>query len=345
MKNKRIAIVGGGIMGRLLSLHCAEKKYHVSLFDKNDEEGRGTCSYAAAGMLAPYAELEKAEEEVFTLGISSFALWPKILQKWGKNVFYQKKGTIVIAHSQEQKELEHLASKMKKYQAIAHSFIQPLSGSDIQNIEPHLPKKFQKGLFLSEEAHLDVRSLLRTLKDELSSFENVNLHFHTLVSEIKSGKILLESEWIDFDLVFDCRGLGAQDDLKDLRGVRGEIMRIKSEEVSLSRPVRLLHPRYPLYIVPLENHEYILGATLIESESTKNISVQSVLELLSAAYSIHTGFAEAEVLEFTAQLRPGFSDNVPKIIQEDEKLIRINGLYRHGFLSSPALCERAMALL
>ena len=54
----------------------------------------------------------------------------------------------------------------------------------------------------------------------------------------------------DADIVVDCRGLAARDALPDLRGVRGEMIVVRSPDVSLSRPVRMLHPRMPLYIVP-----------------------------------------------------------------------------------------------
>ncbi|MBI2027757.1 MAG: FAD-dependent oxidoreductase [Deltaproteobacteria bacterium] len=346
MKKQKVAIVGGGILGRLLALTLIERredKLELSLFDKNIESGFGSCSFTAAGMLAPFAELEKAETEVFKLGFESLSLWPLILKKWCCDVFYRNSGTLVVAHTQEQQDLDLLSSKMRKYENYS-SEIQPLTSSDIQNLEPDLSKKFQRGLYICHEAHLDVRALLPSLSQALSAYRNVHQNFGIYVDDVQAGKILLGNQWVDFDWVFDCRGLGAQGALHGLRGVRGEIMKVRAPEVLLNRPIRLLHPRYPLYVVPLENQEYILGATLIESESTDNISVQSVLELLSAAYSIHSGFAEAQVLEFSAQLRPAFSDHCPRVIVEDQKFLRINGLYRHGYLVSPALCEKVVSI-
>ena len=52
------------------------------------------------------------------------------------------------------------------------------------------------------------------------------------------------------DWTIDCRGLAAQDSLPDLRGVKGEMLVLSTKEIVLSRPVRLLHPRQPVYIVP-----------------------------------------------------------------------------------------------
>jgi glycine oxidase len=112
---------------------------------------------------------------------------------------------------------------------------------------------------------------------------------------------------------------------------------IETSEVKLSRPVRLIHPRWPLYVIPREDDRFMLGATSIEAEDT-GVSVRSALELLGAAYAVHPAFAEARVVEFGSGLRPAFPDNLPRI-KIDERRIAVNGLYRHGFLVAPALAE------
>ena len=143
----------------------------------------------------------------------------------------------------------------------------------------------------------------------------------------------------DADLVIDCRGLAAKDHLPNLRGVRGERIVVKSREVKLSRPVRLLHPRFPLYVVPWGDGVYMIGATVIESEETGPISVRSALDLLSAAYALDPAFAEAEIVLQGAGARPAFPDNRPRIMVGG-RYIYVNGLYRHGFLLAPILAER-----
>jgi glycine oxidase len=139
-------------------------------------------------------------------------------------------------------------------------------------------------------------------------------------------------------LIVDCRGLGARHGLTDLRGVRGERLLIRSADVSFSRPVRLLHPRYPLYVVPWGGNRYLVGATMIESEDAGPVSVRSALELLGAAYALHPAFGEAEVLEMSAGVRPAFPDNVPRArVGDGGRIIMVNGAYRHGYLLAPVL--------
>jgi glycine oxidase len=138
-------------------------------------------------------------------------------------------------------------------------------------------------------------------------------------------------------IVIDCRGIAARDTQPALRGVKGEMILIESSEVTLTRPVRLIHPRWPLYVIPREDNLFMLGATSIETEDT-GVSVRSALELLGAAYAVHPAFAEARIVEFGSALRPAFPDNLPRI-GIDNNRIAVNGLYRHGFLIAPALAE------
>ena len=106
-------------------------------------------------------------------------------------------------------------------------------------------------------------------------------------------------------LVIDCRGLAARDAQPELRGVKGEMIIVETSEVELSRPVRLIHPRWPLYVIPRGDNRFMLGATSIEAEDT-GVSVRSALELLGAAYAVHPAFAEARIVEFGSGLRPAY---------------------------------------
>ncbi len=148
---------------------------------------------------------------------------------------------------------------------------------------------------------------------------------------------------VDDEMVIDCRGLAARDALPDLRGVRGERAVIRTREVSLQRPVQLLHPRLPLYIVPWDDGLFMIGATLIESEDAGPVSVRSALELLGGAYAVHPAFGEAEIVDLGVGVRPAFPDNVPRaVVRQGGSRIFVNGAYRHGFLLAPVLA-RAVA--
>ena len=177
------------------------------------------------------------------------------------------------------------------------------------------------------EAHLDPRATLAALRARLAG----------------AGVEFLEQGTPEGQVI-DCRGLAARDSLPDLRGVKGEMVVLRAPGLALSRPVRLLHPRYPLYIVPRADGLFMLGATQIESGERGRATVRSALELLSAAYALHPAFGEAEIVEIGADARPAFPDNLPRITRLENRLY-VNGLFRHGFLLAPALARMVGDLL
>ena len=136
--------------------------------------------------------------------------------------------------------------------------------------------------------------------------------------------------------------MAATDRLGDLRAVRGEMLYVEAPDVHLGRPVRLLHPRFPCYVVPRGAARYMIGATMVESAREGAVTARAVMELLSAAYALHPGFAEAALVETGAGLRPAFPDNVPAVRRMPDR-IHVNGMYRHGFLMAPVLAETLAA--
>jgi glycine oxidase len=181
--------------------------------------------------------------------------------------------------------------------------------------------------------------------DTIVSDWYVNAEIHEIEPQrvtFSHGKARRQTQ--KFDWVLDTRGLGARADIVGLRGVRGELIVVNAPEVHLNRPIRLMHPRYPLYVVPRENDRFLIGATSIESEDLSPVTVQSALELLSAAFSLHPGFAHASIEEMRVNCRPALADNCPRIFYQPG-LIRVNGLHRHGFLVSPKLVDLVVKFL
>ena len=147
------------------------------------------------------------------------------------------------------------------------------------------------------------------------------------------------------DRTVDCTGAAQIGRLPTLRGVRGEMLLLETAEVRLSRPVRLLHPRHPIYIVPRESNRFMVGATMIESGDAGPVTARSLMELLNAAYALHPAFGEARLTESGAGIRPAYPDNLPRV-SEENGILHVNGLYRHGFLLAPAMAgEVARRLL
>ncbi len=340
MSATKAAVVGAGLAGRLLAISLARKGWQITVFEKDDDSGRDTCSYTGAGMIAPYCEQESAEPVICEIGLRSLEIWPEFLPSLPKPVFYQNDGSLVVAHPNDADELNRLQREVE-YRDFDEPVMQVLDSTGIGEIEPELLGRFHRGLFFPNEAQLDNWQLLDSTLEAMKKLE-IDCRFHTKVDVLKAGEIEYNGKTEAYDLVFDTRGLGAEEDLKDLRGVRGELVHVIAPDVKLSRPVRMMHPRYPLYIVPREEDRYVIGATKIESNDLSDISVRGILELLSAAYALHPGFAEARILETSTHCRPAWADNLPYVDFTDG-LVRLNGMYRHGFLIAPALVEAVVA--
>jgi glycine oxidase len=337
---QQIGIVGAGIMGRLLGWQLQASGHQVTLFDKDPIDSGTAAAYTAAGMLAPYSELESAEDVVYKLGQRSMALWPDLIEQLDAQSYFHQAGSLVVAHPQDAADLEHFNQTLQ-HKLPDHEGIDYLDQQQLRQQEPELASHFQSATSLRGESWVYTKEIMATLAHRLMT-SGANWHAETEVTEVKPGCISTSGKTHHhFDCVIDCRGLGAKSDIPKLRGVRGEVIHVHAPEVNLKRMVRLMHPRYRLYLVPRDNHHYILGATQIESEDLSTISVRSALELLSALYAIHPGFAEARVVETLTNCRPALLDNLPAIHKTDG-LIQINGLYRHGYLLAPALAEQVL---
>ncbi|WP_286270557.1 glycine oxidase ThiO [Thalassotalea hakodatensis] len=345
-----IAIVGAGLMGRLAAVSLAREGHKVTLIDKDDINGTNSAAYAAAGMLTPLGEAMHCDANIVEMGFISLALWPTLLSNLASYTYFQQQGSIMVAHEQDHSEL--LRYKRFLQQHYANHAVQELDRQRLVNLEPELSRHFNQGLFLPEEGQLGNRKLLLALEEEIKTLavEWLTVSNVSAIKQVNNCvELTINDEQRTVELVIDCRGTGARQavaqqamPLNDLRAVRGELFQLFAPDVNIQRPVRLMHPRYQLYIAPKTHGYFVVGATEIESDDSSPMTVRSAMELLSAAYSVHSGFAEANIRQHISQLRPAFSDNQPKI-SIDNKVIQINGLYRHGFLIAPVVLAQLLS--
>ncbi len=320
-------------MGLLTARELISLGWRVTVYEKYPElDYRNSTSFAAGGMLAPFSELESADELIFKLGLSSIELWQAICEELPAPVFFKSNGTLFLSHQRDKPHFENATRRI--FQHLAESEAQWVK---VAELEPELADAFERGLYLPKEGHIDNRQLIPLLASKLEA-EGVRFLFGENVQDLRPYVVETAKGSLLYDIVVDCRGIGAVGDTADLRGVRGEAFLIHAPEVKIQRPVRLMHPRYAVYIVPRANDHYYIGATSIESASEAPVTIRSSLELLSAAYSVHKGFGEASIVEILHGIRPAFQNNAPKISFE-AGLVAINGLYRHGFLLSPVLAR------
>lgn len=310
-----VAIIGAGVAGLTCACELIDRGMDVCVYERSKTIGKGACSWLAGGMLAPYCERDTAEYEVMQNGLLATKWWQ---QHVGEVVCL---GTLVLALPKDRNELVRLARLGKRCRAVDQN--------EIRKIEPDLGDFSGEGLLFPEEAHLNPRKALGDMARYLE-MRGVSIQFDQSVEHCD----------LDAQFILDCRGYNSNDQLPELRGVKGEMMILHANELNLTRPIRFLHPRQPIYIVPRDQNHFMLGATVIENNERGRFSVRSMLDLLKSAILLAPSFGEAEIIETGADIRPAFADNIPKLHRKDN-VIFVNGLYRHGFLLGPALAIQA----
>jgi len=316
----RIRVIGAGVAGLTTALEFARAGCAVELIERNEKPGSG-CSTVAGGLLGPWCEkVENQNPLLQDLGQESIDYWTAVVP------VAERRGTLVVAAPRDKPELARFARRTSAFERC--------DGAKIADLEPDLSGRFEEALYFPHEAHLEPRAAIAALAAQLAAIPEVT-SCYCMDASLARGKV---------DWTIDCRGLATRDTLPALRGVRGEMLVLATREIALGRPIRFLHPRHPVYIVPRATGRFMVGATSIETENDGKITARSAVELLNTAYAVHPAFGEAEIVETGVGLRPAFPDNLPKILRAD-RMIWLNGLYRHGFLLAPALARRVVQVV
>lgn len=359
-----IGIAGAGLLGRLLAWRLARAGHRVAVFDPAasaqpvvrsravDGEVPTAAGFTAAGMLSPLAELDNAEPVVAALGWRSLALWPRIAAALPQPPRVVVSGSLLLAHRADAGAAQRVLDRLRAatttadwQRACPPGGAQPLDAAALRALEPAIQGPAHAWL-LPGEGFIDTVATMQALHAAAGATGRVAWHWGARVLAVDAGAgggalHLHDGRALAFDAVIDVRGAGARPSVP-VRGVRGEVIALDCPGHGLTRPVRLLHPRHRVYLVPRSAREMLVGASEIESEDRSPVSLKSVVELLAAAHSMLPALAEARIARLDVNLRPALPDNRPLVRWQGRGLV-INGLFRHGWLLAPALLDQALA--
>ncbi len=349
MANENIVIIGGGVIGLGIGWQLAKSGAAVTIFDRG-EAGRAA-SWAAAGMLAPYAEVHTEEPELLQLGIESLSLYPQWVDELETDaqmsIGYRVEGTLIVGlEPDDTHQLRHLYHAQQQFGLN----VQWLNGRDAYEIEPALSPRVTSAIHCETDHQVDNRLMISALKIAFQKYGGElyeNRSVNKIVLKNRCVTAVQTEEGIkQCDIVILAAGCwstqidGIPDDiLPPVRPVKGQMLALEMDEgIEISTVIRTVRAKYPtsVYLVPRSDGRLIVGATSEEMGYDERLTAGGMFELLRGAWEAVPGIYELPILESWAGLRPGSRDNAPILGKTPiDNLIYATGHYRNGILLTP----------
>ncbi|MGI5395347.1 glycine oxidase ThiO [Streptomyces sp. CA-251251] len=344
-----VLVVGGGIIGLVTAWRAAQRGLATALVDP---EPGGGAAQVAAGMLAAVTELHYGEQTLLALNLASARRYPRFAAELadltGHDLGYRRCGTLAVAlDADDRAHLRELHALQQRSGLEAEW----LSGRECRRLEPMLAPGVRGGLRVDGDHQIDPRRLAAAL---LAACEGAGVVFHRVWAErlvvgrgeratgvVTAGGTVLEAGQVVLaGGSLSGRLAGVPDDvLPPVRPVKGQVLRLAMPAAHgplLNRTVRAVVRGNPLYLVPRESGELVVGATSEELGWDTTVTAGGVYELLRDAHELVPGITELPLTETRAGLRPGSPDNAPLLGPTGlEGLLLATGHYRNGVLLTP----------
>ncbi|MEW9519913.1 glycine oxidase ThiO [Streptomyces tubercidicus] len=346
-----VLVLGGGIIGLVTAWRAAGRGLTVALADPAPGGG---AALVAAGMLAAVTELHYGEQTLLGLNLASAQRYPRFTEELeeatGQRIGYRRCGTLAVAlDADDRADLRELHA----LQTRSGLDSQWLTGRECRRLEPMLAPGVRGGLRVDGDHQVDPRRLVSAL---LTACERAGVAFHrsaaarlTVHGGRATGAELADGTRLSAGQVVLATGshsgslAGVPDEvLPPVRPVKGQVLRLRLPDVPtgspafLSRTVRAVVRGGPLYLVPRENGELVVGATSEELGWDTTVTAGGVYELLRDAHELIPGITELPLAETCAGLRPTSPDNAPLLGPTGLPGLHLaTGHFRNGVLLTP----------
>jgi len=348
-----VIIVGGGTIGLGIGFELARGGASVTLFDQG-RAGRGS-SWRAAGMLAPDAEIEFEELDLYGLNRESLRRWPdfarRVERAAGRDVDYREEGTLLVADDRDSAEKLRRRYEFQEEQGLD---VEWLTGPQAREIEPFLGPGLSAAVSSPSDHQVDNRLLVEALRVAFTA-EGGDLREKTPVEAVdpdseRPAVRTNDGNRVEADQIVVAAGAWSReldgldlDAQPPIRPVKGQIIQLQRK-----RPFDLQHVvRGPdAYLAPKSNGRVVVGATSEEMGFDTTVTAGALYDLLEGAWEIVPGIRDLPVDETWAGLRPASRDHAPILGQTTEPgIIMATGHYRHGILLTPVTAEEIARLI
>ncbi|GAA1633388.1 glycine oxidase ThiO [Brevibacterium sanguinis] len=343
-----VIVVGAGIIGLATAWELHRRGAAVTVIDPHPGAG---ATAAAAGMIAPAAEIAWGQTPLFPLMRVSADLYPEftaaLTRESGADLGETATATLVCAG--DRADLTALR-ELSALQSAAGSDLDLLTGSRARDLEPALAPGVCGAVLIPGDHAIDPRRVTRALLTVLGD-RVIEDRVTGLVGDEGSptgsaparttGVELASGRRLHADQVVLAAGMAhnaiAGAPALPLRAVHGDVIRLRSDTGApplLTRTIRGLVAGRPVYVVPRPDGELVLGATSRE-DGQAGILAEGVHRLLHDAERLVPGLLGCEITEITARARPGSPDDLPLLGRSDPGLVVSTGYFRHGVLLAP----------
>ena len=348
-----VLIVGGGTIGLSIGFELVRQDTPVTVFERG-QAGRGT-SYQAAGMLAPDAEIEFEERELYDLNRESLRRWPDFAQRVeaasSQSVDYRNEGTLIVADDRDAAEALERLYTFQQEQGLN---VEWLTGEEAKEIEPFVAPRLSAAVFAPSDHQVDNRRLIDALQTAFEA-EGGTLHEDTSVEAVVPDSETPSVRTADGERVVGGRIVVAAgvwsreldgltpDATPPVRPVKGQMIQMRRK-----RPFDLQHVvRGPeAYLAPKSNGRVVLGATSEERGFDTTVTAGGLYDLLEGGWEVVPGIRDLPVDETWAGLRPASRDHAPLLGETTAPgVVMATGHYRHGILLTPITAEEMARLI
>ncbi|WP_080812513.1 glycine oxidase ThiO [Halomicronema hongdechloris] len=332
-----VLVIGGGIIGLAIALELKQRGARVRVLSREVSQA---ASQAAAGMLAPHAEV-MGSEAMYTLCRRSLSLYPDWVSKLegltGQAVGYWPCGILMTQYRRPDAD------------AIASASTKPvrwLEAETLAQYQPGLSDKLTGAWWLPEDAQVDSRAVMQALRgavqdqgiDILEGVEVEGLVRHQgAIQSVRSRSgdfqadhyVLATGAWAHQLLplpVFPRKG-----QMLSLRVPHGHPQ---------AQPLQHVIYGHNLYLVPRRDRRIIIGATSESVGFTPGNTPSGLNDLLSRAMELCPALADFPLDECWWGFRPATPDNQPILgASACSNLTLATGHYRNGILLAPITAQ------
>ena len=342
---KKIAVIGGGIVGSTASYYLAKAGHSVSVFDS----GTGQATAAAAGIICPWLS-RRRNKKWYRLVSEGAAFYDKLLADLASDGLmtdaYARCGALILGQSTKYIQEVHDRALERREQAPLIGSVAILKGTELKKIFPPL-SNVEQALYVGGGARVDGRELTKTLLQATTRFGG-SIH-KGIVSLAKDNDGTLSVLTPDgpqrFDAVLLAAGAWLPQLLQplgytvDVRGQKGQLV-VLQKEVRDPQTFPVIMPQGEIDLLPFGQGKTVIGAS---HENDKGYDLQpdtSVTDpMLVQALTWLPDLKEAAKMDIRVGTRAYTSDFSPFFgsVPGLQNCFAASGLGSSGLTSGPLI--------